>query len=62
MSENSTTEPTKAQLVRFIEVFEKLDGFEAQTRFTRGWGAFRAEELPDADVIAVMAWLRGKTA
>lgn len=60
--EISTTEPTKGQLSHFIEVFVKLDGFEAQSRSVRGWGAFDESEVPNADVQAVMAWLREKAA
>lgn len=52
--------PTSAQLRKFMEVFDTLCQFEAQTRHNRGVGCFKDTELPIPEVVAVTTWLREK--
>lgn len=56
-------EPTKEEIERFIEVFNTLDRFEAQTRYARGYGAFsKGAVMPSPEVVKVIAWLQKQTA
>lgn len=53
--------PSKDDIATFIEVFNRLDKFEANTRYIRGWGEFKEEELPSEPVMRVMRWLESLT-
>lgn len=51
--------PTISELKRFLDVFNSLDEFEAQTRHLRGYGAFDKDTpMPIPEVVKVIAWLR----
>lgn len=51
--------PTKEDLLKFLDVFGSLSGFEAGERFSRGHGAFPSDtELPFPEVIRVRDWLQ----
>ena len=49
--------PSKQVLKRFLEVFDKLCAFEAETRMVRGYGVFTEEEIPIPEVVTVRQWL-----
>ena len=51
-------EPTKEEFSKFLDVFEKLASFEAQSRELRGIGCFSSEDkLPIPEVVCVLNWL-----
>ena len=54
------TAPTPEQFAHFVAAFERLSYFEASMRFSRGWGAFKEEELPIPGAIDVLNWLKEK--
>jgi hypothetical protein len=54
-------QPTKQELLRFIEVFDALCNFEALQRAVRSQGVFNPKDLPIPEVVKVLAWLKGKT-
>lgn len=58
MPANLNTAPSRAEINKFIEMFERLDAFESSQRHIRGCGAFRPEEIPDTATIKVIAWLK----
>lgn len=53
--------PSPEEIKTFLEVFDTLSGFEAQTRFVRGYGAFNEKDLPFPAVKKVYAWLKENT-
>lgn len=52
------SQPSPADISRFVEAFEKLAQFEATQRRTRGYGVFRDEDCPVPAVVVVLGWLR----
>ena len=50
--------PSNEELKKFIEVFDELSKFEAQTRHNRGVLCFTDRELPIPEVVKVCTWLR----
>ena len=54
--------PTPAEIAAFVDVFAKLETFEAQSRHVRGYGAFGPDTtLPIPGVAKVLSWLKGMT-
>ena len=51
--------PTLSDLKKFIEIFERLNRFEAEMRFSRKWGAFSESEIEETQpaIARVMRWL-----
>lgn len=51
--------PTKEDLKKFLETFNRLSEFEGTHRSLRGWGVFHesTDTLPIPEVVAVCAWL-----
>jgi len=47
--------PTRQEMERFIEVFDKLVSFEAEQRNIRGYGLFPDGPVPE--VMTVSRWL-----
>ena len=47
--------PTRQEMERFIEVFDKLCAFEAEQRHIRGYGLFPDGPVPE--VMTVSRWL-----
>jgi hypothetical protein len=56
-----TGAPSKEQIGRFLKCFDILAQFDVEQRTVRGYGAgcdpHEWPENPDADVLAVKAWL-----
>lgn len=50
--------PTSEQILKFVEVFDKLSQFEAEQRVIRGHGCFVEEEIPIKGVKKVRDWLQ----
>lgn len=60
MSDSKTT-PAPTEILYFIQVFDRLSLFEAQSRHVRGYGAFGPDTpLPIPEVITVLDWLKGQ--
>jgi hypothetical protein len=55
--QTDTTFPQK-DFRTFVNVFEALEAFEAQSRLVRGYGAFAEHELPFEEVQRVIAWMK----
>lgn len=53
-------EPNPQEISKFLDLFSKLDNFEAMNRHIRGWGILKAEELPLPEIMNVMRWLKVK--
>jgi hypothetical protein len=53
--------PTTEDLKKFMDVFDELCKFEAQTRHNRGYGCFKDSDLPIQEVVKVCSWLRERT-
>lgn len=53
-------EPTREEVVKFLQVIYRLSNFEASQRMIRGYGAFKTSELPIVEFTCVMAWLHEK--
>jgi hypothetical protein len=66
MPQSDTTDPIKVivgppveDIKRFIEAFDRLSSFEAQSVAIRGYGAFGEDwGRPDPAVIRVLDWLK----
>lgn len=60
MADSNTTEPTKEDAARFVEIFEALNSFEVSQFHIRGYGAFDRSivPMPDPSVMRVLAWLK----
>ena len=54
--------PTPAEIRHYLDTIAALDRFEAQHRYTRGWGAFDPADLPIPAVVKVSAWLEAQAA
>ena len=52
--------PTKEQIKRFLEVFDKLAAFEGMQRNVRNQGCFNEKDLPIPEVVVVYKWLEKK--
>ncbi len=51
--------PPGSDIKRFVEGFERLSSFEAETVAIRGYGAFGSDwSRPDPAVIRVLDWLK----
>lgn len=51
--------PTKDEIKKFMEVFDKLNRFEAEHRARCGWGVWiESDTLPIPEVMTVTAWLK----
>ncbi len=55
------TQPTKQELKKFLELFDKLIKFEADQRKVRGYSCFTEQDLPFPEIIKVIAWLKELT-
>ena len=57
----TASHPPLHDITRFVDVFRRLDAFEAQQRSIRGHGAFdpSRDPLPDPAVVRVLRWLNG---
>jgi len=54
--------PTKAELLRFLEVVDKMENLEAQIRMTHPHLAiFDADEVPVPEYVKVLAWIKAET-
>lgn len=53
--------PTNQEIQRFLEIFKKLNDFEATQRHIRGYGAFLPGEIPSPETIKVLKWLNDLT-
>lgn len=51
-------QPTESEIKEFLRVYDRLEKFDATTRFVRGYGALPDSDYPNKDCITVVAWLR----
>lgn len=60
MAEKNRTRPSAADIKRYLEIVDALNGFECSHFLIRGYGAFARDgsvPLPDPSVIKVKTWL-----
>jgi len=51
--------PTKQELEKFLEIFNKLSDYESGQRFNRyAGGVFQEKDLPFPEVVKVYKWLK----
>lgn len=58
MQDNSIKEPSKEEFIKFLKVTFTAFQFEAQQRQIRGYGAFKEEDLPVPEVVAIINWIK----
>jgi hypothetical protein len=60
MQRKDESGPSREEVLKFLQVVDRLCNFEAEHRQLRSWGIFNNETLPIPEVVTAIEWLNKK--